>query len=225
MRRSFQRPFTLPRHATEIVLVRHGSTVRPGAADGSALTAGQGDPALEPVGHRQAAAVGARLARSDPPAALFVSGLRRTALTAAPLAAATGLTPTVVPELNEVHLGAWEGGEFERRLAARDPQILRALAEQRWDVLPGGEDMGELATRIARGLADVVDLTGPDAVAVAFVHGGVIAEACRQATGSEPFAFLYAENGSITRLVHLPGGRWRLRGFNDVSHLDEEVLP
>ena len=47
----------------------------------------------------------------------------------------------------------------------------------------------------------------------------MIADACRQVTGSEPFAFPTVINGSLTRLVRLPGGRWLLLGFNESAHL------
>ena len=39
------------------------------------------------------------------------------------------------------------------------------------------------------------------------------------ATGSEPFAFLGAANGSISRLV-IHGERMIVRGFNETQHLD-----
>jgi probable phosphoglycerate mutase len=55
---------------------------------------------------------------------------------------------------------------------------------------------------------------------VAVVHGGVIGELCRQATASRPFAFVHADNASITRLVALADGRRLLRSFNDTAHLD-----
>ena len=51
------------------------------------------------------------------------------------------------------------------------------------------------------------------------VHGGVIAAALALATKSPPFAFVGAENGSISRLV-VQGDRMILRGFNEVSHLE-----
>jgi 2,3-bisphosphoglycerate-dependent phosphoglycerate mutase len=51
------------------------------------------------------------------------------------------------------------------------------------------------------------------------LHGGVIGEICRQATRSRPFAFVHADNCSISRLVVLPGGRQLLRSFNDTAHL------
>ena len=53
----------------------------------------------------------------------------------------------------------------------------------------------------------------------AVVHGGVIGELCHQATGSRPFAFIHADNASISRLVVFPGGRKLLRSFNDSAHL------
>jgi len=49
--------------------------------------------------------------------------------------------------------------------------------------------------------------------------GVAVAEACRQVTGSRPFAFVDVENGSLTKLTVETGGRWRLRSFNDTAHL------
>ena len=50
-------------------------------------------------------------------------------------------------------------------------------------------------------------------------HGGVIAEICRQATASRPFAFVHADNCSISRVVVFADGRRMLRSFNDTNHL------
>lgn len=213
-----QRPFRLPPGATEVVLVRHGASAEaiPGAP--FPLVNGHGDPPLSPDGERQAAAVAERLAREQI-SRLFITPLRRTARTADPLAAATGLGFTVIEELAEVHLGDWEGGEYRIRAANRDPIVRRAFEEERWDVIPGGESPESLARRVRTGIEKVVEATGPDAVAVAVVHGAVIGEACRQASGSRRFAFVHADNGSITRLVIGPDGRWLLLSFNDVSHL------
>jgi probable phosphoglycerate mutase len=71
-----------------------------------------------------------------------------------------------------------------------------------------------------RGAADaVVAAAGGGVTAVVVTHGAWIAELCRQATGSRPFAFLMVDNASITRLVALPGGGWVLVAFNDTAHL------
>jgi probable phosphoglycerate mutase len=212
MPRDFQAPFTLPTGASEIVCVRHGSS-----SEGEGDTDGQHDPVLNARGIAQAEAVAARLG-ALPAAGLVVTPLQRPAQTAAPLAHRLGLDPVVVPGLREVHLGIWEG-QFSARMKARDPLAVDVLNAGRWDVIPDAEDMDAFSARVLGGLGQIVTTIGPDATAVAILHGGVIAEACRQATGSRPFAFLYAENASITRLLRLPSGRWVLRSFNDIAHL------
>ncbi len=215
-----QRPFTPPPGATEVVLVRHGASQAhvPGTAF-PLIEGGHADPPLAPEGHEQAERVGARLAATAHPAGVFVTPLQRTAQTAAPLLAATGLTATIVPELREVHLGEWEGGELRIRMAERDPLALRVLEEERWAVIPGAEEAEALTERVRTGLARIIETAGPDTSIVAVLHGGIIGELCRQATGARPFAFVHADNGSISRLVALPGGRLLLRSFNDTSHL------
>ena len=91
---------------------------------------------------------------------------------------------------------------------------------ERWNVIPGAEPMEDLASRVRAGIAGRRRRrSGLTQTVVAVVHGGVIAEACRQVTGSHAFAFLYAENGSITRIVRHARGSWALLGFNDTAHL------
>jgi probable phosphoglycerate mutase len=182
---------------------------------------GQSDPPLAPEGERQAEAVARRLARESF-SGLFVTPLKRTRQTAAPLARETGLEPVVVPELREVMLGEWEGGELRIRAANRDPLFFEVMQAERWDAIPGAEPAEDFAERVRRGLETIVEATGPGAASVAFVHGGVIGELARQATQSRPFAFLHADNTSITRLVVFAGGHQLLRSFNDVSHLADQ---
>jgi probable phosphoglycerate mutase len=216
---SAQKPYTLPSRATRVVLIRHGAAAvaHPDAAPLGVLD-GHNDPPLAPSGRRQAEAVCARLAL-EPPDRIFVSSLQRTAETAAPLLAALGVEATVVPDLREVHLGEWEG-EFTHRVSGRDPVVTRIETEQRWDVIPGAEDTETFRRRVAAGLDRVIAETEPGQTAAVFVHGGVIAEICRLATGARPLAFLYSENTSLTQLARLAGGHWMLRSFNDVGHLD-----
>jgi probable phosphoglycerate mutase len=210
-----QRRFVVPPDATEIVLARHGASqpIRPG--ERFPLLDGSGDPPLAPEGHAQAELLARRLEAEDI-AAVFVTGLRRTIETAAPL----GRDIVEIAELREVNLGDWEGGEFRIRMSEGDPIALQAVAEERWDLIPGAESMEGFAARIRAGIERVVAATGPGRAAVAFVHGGVIGEVCRQATGSRPFAFVHSDNCSLTRVVLFGDGRWLLRSFNDTSHLD-----
>jgi len=216
--RYHQRAFALPPDATEVVLVRHGASAAAVPGEPFDLLDGHSDPPLAPEGRAQAERAAARLSdqRLD---ALFVTPLRRTHETAAPLARAAGMTPEVVEDLREVLLGDWEGGEFRIRFAQGDPLVARIFEEERWDVIPGSEPMAAFGERVRRGLEAVVARTGPGRTAAAFVHGGVIGELCRQATRSRPFAFVHADNGSLTRLVVFGDGRWLLRSFNDTAHL------
>ena len=213
-----QRSFALPPGATEVILVRHGASAPAVPGEPFPLLDGHADPPLAPEGERQALAVAERLA-GEGLAALYVTPLRRTAETAAPLVERTGLRPEVVADLREVSLGEWEGGEFRIRMAERDPVALQAVAEERWDAIPGAETMASLAERVRAGVEAVVASAGPDVSVAAVVHGGVIGEVCRQATHSRPFAFVHADNGSLTRLVVVPGAAWLLRSFNETAHL------
>ena len=217
-KRYSQRAFTLPPGATEIVFVRHGASADAVPGERFPLTDGHGDPPLSPAGEDQARAVAARLA-GEPLDGVFVTGLARTVQTAAPLAARLDVEPHVVTELREVKLGDWEGGEFRIRVHDGDPVAMRAIAEERWDVIPGAESMEGLAARVRAGVEAIVDQAGADATVAAFVHGGIVGELCRQATDSRPFAFIHSDNCSITRIVVLPDRRWLLRTFNDTSHL------
>jgi probable phosphoglycerate mutase len=216
-----QRRFVVPPDATEIVLVRHGASapVVPGV-DHDVLADGRGDPPLAPEGLVQADRVAARLGR-EPISAVFVTPMRRTMETAAPLVEITGLCRIVIPELAEVHLGEWEPVEHRIRVEAEDPIWRRTLREQRWDVIPGAEPMTDLAARVRDGVGAIVAEVGPGRVGVAFLHGGVIGEICRQAVDSQPFSFIYADNCSMTRLLRRADGEWMLRSFNETGHLDE----
>jgi probable phosphoglycerate mutase len=215
-----QRAFALPPDATEVILVRHGASAAAVPGEPFEELEGQSDPPLAPEGERQARLVADRLAGSGERfAGLFVTPLKRTSQTAAPLAELTGLEPVVVPELREVGLGEWEGGELRIRAAERDPLFFEVIASERWDTIPGAEPAEEFAARVSVGLQRVVDTVGPGSVAVAVVHGGVIGEIARTATSSRPFAFVHADNCSVSRLVVFGDGRQLVRSFNDVAHL------
>jgi probable phosphoglycerate mutase len=219
-----QHPYALPPGATEVVLIRHGASEAAVEGVRFPLVDGHSDPPLSEVGHVQARAVAERLS-AEPLRGLFVSTLRRTQETAGPLAAATGLRPTVLPELAEVFLGEFEGGEYRVRAAKGDPIIKRVFAEQRWDAIPGAESLEDLGRRVRSAVDRIVAETGPDATAVAFAHGAVIGELCRQATDSRPFGFVHSDNGSISRLVVQADGGWLLRSFNDITHLTVTTGP
>ncbi len=148
---------------------------------------------------------------------MYVSTLRRTAETAAPLVDRTGMTPVVDADLREVFLGEWEGGLLRQKSADRDPLLERVFAERRWDVIPGAESREAFGGRLRRAV-DRIATAHPGGRVVVFSHGAAIGEILAQATQSEPFAFLGADNASISKIV-VSAERWVLREYNDTSHL------
>lgn len=215
-----QHRFSLPPGATDILLIRHGESA-PARLDAPApVVDGQADPDLDARGRHEAECVADRLQHEEL-SAIYVTTLRRTAQTAAPLAARLGVEPRVEPDLREVHLGEWEGATFRIRIAERDPLVKRMFDEQRWDMIPGAESTDVLLKRVRSGIERIA-AAHVDQRAAVFSHGGVIAMMMHLATGSEPFAFLGADNGSITHLVVTPE-RWIVRRFNDTGHLNTDL--
>lgn len=211
-----QHRFALPQGAADLLLIRHGETQAAVRGQRFPMIDGQGDPALRPEGRLQAEAVARRLG-TEPIAAIYVTTMQRTHQTARPLAETLGLTPRVEPDLREVFLGDWDGGEYRFRVNENDPIIQRMREVQDWGEIPGAETKDAFYARVARGLNRVA-AAHPDQLVAVVVHGGVIAAACALATQAQPFAFTGADNGSISRLV-VAQERMILRGFNDVSHL------
>jgi len=215
-----QRPFTAPPGATEVLLVRHGQTAAYRPGEPFALVDGQGDPPLTELGHWQAEQVALRLAPT-PIDAVYVTTLRRTAQTAAPLLARLGLEPVVEADLREIHLGEWEGGVFREKVANRDPAFLEVERTGDWGAIPGAETFAQLRTRVVAAL-ERIHAAHPGGRIVAVSHGGAIGAALAHATGANPMALSSADNGSINHLVLL-GDRWILRRYNDTGHLGGEL--
>jgi probable phosphoglycerate mutase len=210
-----QHRFTRPPGACELLLVRHGESIPSRDDRPFPMVDGQGDPELDPRGHEQAEQVADRLRHEDI-GAIYVSTMQRTAQTAAPLAGRLGLVPRVEPDLREVHLGEWEG-TFRRHVAEGHPLAVKMLAEQRWDVLPGGEPADDFAARVRSAITRIAE-AHPDATVVVVSHGGVIGQVLALATRSRGFAFTGSDNAGISHLV-VTGDRWIVRCYNDTSHL------
>jgi probable phosphoglycerate mutase len=215
MKVDFQRAFTAPPGAREVVLVRHGSCDPP-AVDG--LIGGRSDPDLNARGREEAAAAGERLAR-ETVAAIHVSPMNRTVETAAPIIAGHAVEPVLDADLREIYLGEWEGHGIATRGASGDPELARVFAEQRWDLIPGSEDIGDFGRRVRRGVEAAADAGADGAVVVAVTHAAVIAEILRQIAGADAFAFLHNTNGGISRAIRMPDGAWIIAAFNDTSHI------
>ena len=200
-----------------MLLVRHGQSEAYVEGQPFALVGGHGDPPLSELGIRQAQRVCDRLAGAGIEA-IYVTTLRRTVQTAAPLAERLGITAAVEPGLREVYLGEWEGGLYRKMVADFGPIAQRMFAEERWDVIPGAESLVSFDGRVRAAIGRIAAAHRGQRVAV-FTHGGVIGQALALATGSRPFAFNAADNASISRVV-VTADQWYVRTFNDTAHLD-----
>jgi len=206
----------VPPGALDLLLIRHGQS-QPYTGSPFPLTGGHGDPPLSALGKRQAERVSDRLASAGLDA-IYVTTLRRTAQTAAPLAARLGLTAGVEADLREVNLGEWEAGLYRKMVAENHPIARRMFAEERWDVIPGAESLVSFDGRVRASIGRLLAAHAGQRVA-AFTHGGVIGQALALATGSRPFAFNGADNASISRII-VAHDRWFVRGYNDTAHLE-----
>jgi 2,3-bisphosphoglycerate-dependent phosphoglycerate mutase len=219
-RRFPQGRFRAPAGACELLLVRHGQSEDAVEGQEFERLEGHADPPLSALGREQAQRLAARLV-TEHIDAVYVTSLRRTAETAAPLAAATGHEPVVEHDLREIYLGDWEGWVFEQKFVDRDPLALRLIEEQRWDLIPGCEPVDGFAARVRAGVGRIA-AAHPDQRVLVVVHGGVIGEVLAQASGSRPWAFIGADNASISHVV-VTDRRWVVRRFNDTTHLDDRL--
>jgi probable phosphoglycerate mutase len=209
--------FELPKGATDLLLVRHGESAAARSDEPAPTVEGHSDPDLAPEGVAQAERLADRLEHEHIDA-IYVTTLRRTAQTAAPLAQRLGLTPIVEPDLREVYLGEWEGVAFRKYVAEGHPTAIKMLIERRWDVIPGAESNAAFEKRVRDGLERIVaGHAGQRVVVVA--HGGVIGQSLGIVTGAPAFSFVGADNASISQVVAMPQP-WVLRRFNDTAHLD-----
>jgi len=211
----------MPRGATRLLLIRHGESAAADPAAPFPLVDGHGDPPLHAEGRHQAERLVPRL-EDEPIAAVYVTTLQRTRQTIAPYLARSGLEPRVEADLREVHLGEWEGGEYRVRVASGDPLVAQMIEQQRWDVIPGAEPYERFDARLRAGVGRIV-AAHPDETVAVVTHGGVIGHLLASAVGAaNRFAFIGADNASISELV-IAGDRQIVRRFNDVGHLRFET--
>lgn len=207
-----------------LLLVRHGQASL-GTSDYDRLSG---------LGHRQARAVGARLAGVDATIGrVWCGGLVRQRDTALGAMAEIGLAPgqlQVDDRLDEYdHVGVLAGHSAEDRFAsASTPESRRALqsaldeAISRW--IRSGTTYPETHTAFTGRVGDVVkELTAMPGTTMAVTSAGVIAVACAQVLGLPvdqwPALARVVVNASLTKLIS-GGTGTHLLTFNDYAHLE-----
>ncbi|MEO8529531.1 MAG: histidine phosphatase family protein [Pseudolysinimonas sp.] len=153
-----------------ILFIRHGQTQS--NVDGALDTATPG-PGLTTLGTRQAEAVPAALGQAGI-TAIYVSQLLRTHETAAPLAAALGLTPIELPGLHEIEAGSLEGLSDIESVRGYMGTVF-AWGEGHLDrAMPGGLDGTAFFARFDADVAHIVASHAADDTVVVVSHGAAI---------------------------------------------------
>lgn len=154
--------------------------------------------------------------------ALFSSPMRRAVETAAPLAAATGLTPTIVDDV----------AEWDRHASTYIPaEELKASGAENWLEQLNGDDMGddEVAAfhdRVIGALEEIVR-TNPGKTVAVVCHGGVINAYIAHVMGLplELPGALYPNYTSLHRFAAASSGERSVLALNETAHLRGTGLP
>lgn len=178
---------------------------------------------LSDLGRRQVERLAARLVATGELHAdvLYSSDFRRAVETAELLAPALGhLSVTVESGFGEHDPGPECDGltfdEFVERYGVPDWE-----SDPHGVSFPGGETVAEFQHRVGATVARAV-IGHPGRTIVVACHGGVIDTVLRQALRTPPTGTfeLHTANASLTELVLVAPGRWRLVRYNDAAHLN-----
>ena len=190
-----------------LLLIRHGQT--PANVNG-VLDAAVPGPGLTELGQRQADALPAALADRGIEH-LSVSSMVRTQITAAPLAAALGLEPEVLPGLREIEAGDLQGRHDRTSVQLYISTVHGWSAGDRASRMPGGESGDEFFARYDDAVRQV--LASGVRVAAVFSHGAAIrtwASAVSQNTPDEFGTQRHLENTGIVEVEGSFEDGWRL---------------
>ncbi|KUL54891.1 acid phosphatase [Streptomyces sp. NRRL F-4489] len=200
------------------VLLRHGET----ALTPEKRFSGSGgtDPALSPVGRRQAEATAAALAARGTVQAVVSSPLLRCRETAGAIADRLGLDVRVEEGLRETDFGAWEGLTFAE-VRERFPDDLDAwLRSAKAAPTGGGESFAAVARRVAVARDKLIARYSGRTVLVV-THVTPIKTLVRLALGAPPESLFRMElsAASLSAVAYYADGNASLRLLNDTSHL------
>ncbi len=227
-------------YPVQIQLIRHAE---PGYVDEGIL---RNDPALTPLGHRQAKLTAAReWGNVDE---IWVSPMVRARQTADPIVEALDVEPTVMDWMHEIRMpDEWEGSAVDRFEEMFEELNLRAI-EALWDGVPGGESFRDFHVRVTSGLAAelaergarpiVTDdpepnlWTEPEDFSIIYVaHGGTNAVTLGYLLGMEPTPWEWDRFDSAhtsvatIRTKHVSHSvAFGMTGFGDTSHLTRDIV-
>ena len=208
-----------PARLTHLVLIRHGESR-------SSVSRSIGGPrscsGLSDLGRPQCERLATRLAETGElsETVLYSSAYVRAIETAELLAPSLGHAEVHV----EAGFGEHDPGPECDGLSFEDFLDRHGMPDWEADphavTFPGGETIAELHHRVGVAVRDVVDRHTGRTIVVC-CHGGVVNAVLRIALRAPAVGDfeLLTTNASITELVFVRAGRWRLLRYNDASHL------
>lgn len=187
-----------------ILLIRHGQT--PDNVSGSIGTVLPG-PGLTELGFRQASAIPEALA-AERIEAIYVSTLRRTRLTAGPLANSRGLEIREVDGLQEITGGDLEGLQDADSVTAYMGTIFSWWSDFSGRI-PGGESGTEFFTRFTEAINSIAG--SHDGTVAVFSHGAAIRTWASYSAANLDAAFSRThglENTAVVVIEGSPADGW-----------------
>ncbi|AKU96704.1 Phosphoglycerate mutase family [Labilithrix luteola] len=197
-------------------LARHGET----ADNANRIFQGQGGSGLAPKGRAQAERLAARMKRASLDA-IVSSDLERAFETAEIVGRACEIRVDRDPRLREVDVGTWTGKSYDE-IARLHPEDWAAIARGEDVRRGGGETYAELAIRIEAALERIAD-GRPHGRMLVVSHGGAIRSFIARILGVSKDGFRVLDavaNCGITLLERSTSGRYSLRTWNEVEHLE-----
>jgi broad specificity phosphatase PhoE len=205
--------------ATRLVLVRHGESRTSVARTIGGVRTCTG---LSDLGRRQCERLAIRLGETGElaGAALYASDYQRAIETAELIAPALGDPPVQV----DAGFGEHDPGPDCDGLTF--DEFLERHGMPDWEndphaiTFPGGETLAEMHHRVGRTLQSVMGQHVGGTVVVC-CHGGVVNAVLRLALRTPIVGGfeLHTTNASLTELLLVRPGRWRLLRYNDAAHL------
>jgi probable phosphoglycerate mutase len=200
--------------ATQVLMVRHGSTVH--SHDGR--FSGRNDLPLDEHGRRQAHAIAAHIARLPAIDAVVSSPLRRARETAQVLAGRIGGTVEIHEGLMETEFGEWEGLTIEEA-HLKWPDVLADWLRRSDVPPPSGESFEQVEKRTMRALDDIViQRAGQRVVLVS--HVTPIKILLRRALGApqETMFRFHLDTASLSAVDYYRDGTSSVRMINNAEH-------
>jgi 2,3-bisphosphoglycerate-dependent phosphoglycerate mutase len=204
---------------TRVLAMRHGET----AWNVDTRIQGSLDIGLNERGRAQAERLGAAL-QGEPITAIYSSDLWRAYDTALAISKATGVNIITDVGLRERGFGVFEGKTYAE-IGERWPEMALRWRRRDPDFCPeGGESLTMFRDRVLTASQALTARHPGEQIAIV-AHGGVMDVLYRAATGQgiQATRTWALGNAVINRLLWVPT-TFSLVGWNDTTHLDDDVL-